>query len=424
MKDDLKASIEQTSKGGRDHKQGGLMGRNTITKLFRNMVRPHLRNFKRICKSRMKNVFRLQLDVLTIFFSIWFVTIYFAFKFGNDHSNKLHKNFMKRNTCFNNSGGEQPFSEHNGDYDIFARAQMVYEVDKWLYRNTSEIGQDIEVFNNRFLGNVLVVEDEIMITENDERNYHEMISHTPLAYLSDVPNVRVLLIGGGDGGTLFQVLKHSNVEQVTMVELDEDVVKVSKTFFPEFAKSYDDPRVKLIFGDGAKFVSERLNMTYVEVAEAEKEEILIADKKGITKAKFENEFELVIVDSTDYGPAIPLFSRQFYMQIQELLNDEKGILVFNCESPAWALHTVSHVSSLISSVFRRNYVYQVFQPTYVSGHYTFVFASDNIHPLNSFIDWGKYDIEKLQTRYYNKAVHLGSFYLPEFLKDVVTYDDI
>ena len=398
--------------------------RYTSTKLYRNICRPRLQKCKHFYRSSIRNIVRIQVDVLVVFFSVWFVTIYFAFKFGIDYSNKQHENFMNKNICFNSSSGKQPFSEHDGSYDAFARAQMVYEVKNWLYRNTSKIGQYIEVFSNTFFGNVLVVEDEIMITEYDERNYHEMISHTPLAYFNDVPNVRVLIIGGGDGGTLFQILKHKNVKQVTMVELDEDVVKVSKKYFPQFAKSYEDPRVKLIFDDGAKFVSERLNMTYVEIAEAEADVILAANEKGITKAKIENEFEVVIVDSTDYGPAIPLFTRQFYMQIQELLDDEKGILVFNCETPAWSLHTVSHVSSLISSIFKRNYLYQVFQPTYVSGHYTFMFASDNVHPLNTFINWDNYDVQKLHTRYYNKAVHLASFYLPEFVKDVVTYKDI
>ena len=180
----------------------------------------------------------------------------------------------------------------------------------------------------------------------------------------------------------------------------------------------------MIFDDGAKYVSERLGMKYIDIAEADPLEVRIADQIGITKAKPENEFDVILIDSTDYGPAIPLFTRQFYMQIQELLDDEKGILVFNCETPAWSLHTVSHVSSLISSIFKRNYLYQVFQPTYVSGHYTFMFASDNVHPLNTFINWDNYDVQKLHTRYYNKAVHLASFYLPEFVKDVVTYKDI
>ena len=395
--------------------------RYTSTKLYRNICRPRLQKCKHFYRSSIRNIVRIQVDVLVVFFSVWFVTIYFAFKFGIDYSNKQHENFMNKNICFNSSSGKQPFSEHDGSYDAFARAQMVYEVKNWLYRNTSNIGQYIEVFSNTFFGNVLVVEDEIMITEYDERNYHEMISHTPLAYFNDVPNVRVLIIGGGDGGTLFQILKHKNVKQVTMVELDEDVVKVSKKYFPQFAKSYEDPRVKLIFDDGAKFVSERLNMTYVEIAEAEADVILAANEKGITKAKIENEFEVVIVDSTDYGPAIPLFTRQFYMQIQELLDDEKGILVFNCDSPAWALDTVAYVSTLISSVYERNYLYQVFQPTYVSGHYTFMFASDNVHPINTPIDWKAFQGKNIKTKYYNQGIHQASFQLPQFLKDVVPH---
>ena len=112
---------------------------------------------------------------------------------------------------------------------------MVYEVDEWHPAPHSEF-QEIEVFSNLFFGKVLVVDEEIMITERDETSYHEMIAHVPLAYLSGEhqmkrilsqtgrKGLRVLIIGGGDGGTLLQVLKHPNVEKVTMVELDPAVV--------------------------------------------------------------------------------------------------------------------------------------------------------------------------------------------------------
>eukprot|EP00943_MAST-04B_sp_MAST-4B-sp1_P006690 g6690.t1 len=382
------------------------------------------RNCNRFWRSRCRNIKRIQLDICIIIISLWFLTLYFAVNFGNQLSFDRHANFLKRNICFDGVSGQRPFAEHEGKYDMNARAQMVYEVDKWLYRNNSKIGQKIEVFSNNFFGKVLVVEDEIMITEKDERHYHEMIAHVPLAYFNGIQNVRVLIIGGGDGGTLFQVLKHPNVRHVTMVELDEDVVKVSKKYFPEFAKSYDDPRVTLIIDDGAKFVSERLGMKYLNLEEAEPLEIQIASQKGIKNALPENEFEIIIVDSTDYGPAIPLFTRQFYMHIQELLNDENSILVFNCDSPSWAFDTVTHVSSLISSVYERNYLYQVFQPTYVSGYYTFMFASDNIHPVNTQVNWDTFKKKNIQTRYYNKGIHEAAFYLPQFLKDAVPHKDI
>ena len=393
---------------------------NEVTNATSSFRRP-FRTCSRFYRSRCRNIKRIQLDAFAIMFLIWGITLYFSFNFGIQHAMYRYESFFDRNICYDGVSGEKPFSEHEGTYDMHARAQMVYEVNERLYKNDSKIGQTIEVFSNSFFGNVLVVEDEIMITEKDERNYHEMISHVPLAYFNDAANVRVLIIGGGDGGTLFQVLKHPNVKHVTMVELDEDVVKVSKKYFPQFAKSYDDPRVTLIFDDGAKYVSERLGMKYINIAEADPLEVRIADQIGITKAKPENEFDVILIDSTDYGPAIPLFTRQFYMQIQELLDDEKGILVFNCDSPAWALDTVAYVSTLISSVYERNYLYQVFQPTYVSGHYTFMFASDNVHPINTPIDWNAFQGKNIKTKYYNQGIHQASFQLPQFLKDVVPH---
>ena len=112
-----------------------------------------------------------------------------------------------------------------------------YEVEQWYPKPTSSF-QDIEMFRSKFFGNVLVIDNEIMITERDEMHYHEMIAHVPLAYLPSAK--RVLIIGGGDGGTLSQVLKHSNVDHVTIIELDPAVVATSRKYFPDLAKAYDD----------------------------------------------------------------------------------------------------------------------------------------------------------------------------------------
>ncbi len=389
---------------------------NTLGESGSSSLRHPTRLCRRLCRARCKNVRRMQIDVYVIILAVWVFTLYLAFNFGTRITFGHYRQFFEENLCFDSVSGERPFVEHLGNFDVIARAQMVYEVDKVLYTNHSKIGQKIEVFRNSFLRKVLAVENEIMITERDERNYHEMIAHIPLAYFNDIPNVRILIIGGGDGGTLFQVLKHPNVKYVTMVELDEGVVEVSKRFFPQFAGAYSDPRVSLVFDDGAKYVSKRLGVKYINVAKASPLELRIANQKGISKGEPETEFDVVIVDGTGYGEAAPLFSRQFYMQVHELLNDEHGILACKCGSPAWALSTVSHVSSLISRVFKQNYLYQVFQPTYLSGHYTFMFASDNVHPIKTPINWQKWDAKNIDTRYYNKGIHHASFYLPQFLK--------
>merc|ERR1712023_129222 len=145
-----------------------------------------------------------------------------------------------------------------------------------------------------------------------------MIAHVPLAYLSGKgqmqkilsqtgqKGLRVLLIGGGDGGTLLQILKHRNVETVTVVELDPAVVNTSKTYFPKLAQAFEDDRCNLIFADGAKFVSERLGMDYVNFVDGDEETIKLANSRGLKTALPEKQFELIIVDSTDFGVAAPL----------------------------------------------------------------------------------------------------------------------
>ena len=162
-------------------------------------------------------------------------------------------------TCYGGPYGNKPFSEHDGEYEDLSRTSIVYEVEEWYPKPKSDY-QEIEMFRSRFFGNVLVIDNEIMITEKDEKHYHEMISHVPLSYLPRAK--RVLIIGGGDGGTLLQVLKHSNLESVVIIELDPAVVKTSRQYFPLLSVAYDDARVHLIHMNGAKYVAEYVGERY------------------------------------------------------------------------------------------------------------------------------------------------------------------
>ena len=120
--------------------------------------------------------------------------------------------------------------------------------------------QDIEMFRSSFFGNVLVIDNEIMITEKDETHYHEMIAHVPLLYADQAE--RVLISGGGDGGSLGQVLKHTNIKEVTIIELDPAVVRTCRNYFSKIASSFDDARVSLLHENGAKHVSEYVGLEY------------------------------------------------------------------------------------------------------------------------------------------------------------------
>jgi len=156
--------------------------------------------------------------------------------------------------------------------------------------------QKIDVYETARLGKMLLLDDIIMLTEYDEFAYHEMIAHPSLHVHPKVK--KVLVIGGGDGGTVREILKHSDIQEVHVCEIDEEVISVCKKHFPTLSSGFDNPKVKIFFEDGAAFVRER-----------------------------KNEYDLIIVDSSDpIGPAEVLFQEQFYRNMFDALKDD-GITV-------------------------------------------------------------------------------------------------
>jgi spermidine synthase len=154
-------------------------------------------------------------------------------------------------------------------------------ITKSLEKIKSEF-QEIEVVDSDAFGKILLIDGIIMVTESDEFCYHEMIAHVPLCVHTKAQ--KVLVIGGGDGGTVREILKHDNIKEVEVCEIDEKVIEVSKKHFPYLANSFNDPRVQIYCEDGNKFI----------------------------KAK-KNEYDIIIVDSSDpIGPAEVLFRREFY----------------------------------------------------------------------------------------------------------------
>jgi len=284
---------------------------------------------------------------------------------------------------------ETPFAEF---YSV-SQSYNVYKVLEKLYTKKSAF-QLIEVWSTSFFGNLLVIDGDVMLTERDEKHYHEMIVHVPLNYLPKASTV--LIIGGGDGGTLREVLKHPNINTVTMIEIDEEVVLTSKKYFPKLATGFEDSRAQIIHQDGAVWVQEQL-------------------KKESGTAPL---FDVAIVDSTDYNAAITLFTDKFYANLKRLLKPN-GILVFNVDSPSFALSTIRNADIQMREIFSKVFHYQVFQPTYLSGHYAFLFASDKIHPFETEIDWNAWHEKKLDCHYYNPDVHYASFVLPNFMQVVL-----
>lgn len=286
----------------------------------------------------------------------------------------------------------------------------VYDVQRRLQVVQSPF-QLIEVFQSFFHGRILTIDGALMITERDEKNYHEMLAHVPLNYVPTAS--KVLVIGGGDGGTVTQVVKHDNLHVITWVEIDEMVVHTARRYFPGVCAGSRDRRVRLVIRDAAQWVAE-------QQFEGLRDEVPTAPGEAGEAGGPANEpaYDVVLIDSTDFNRAEPLFSVQFYHSVKAIMG-RRSILCFNIDSPQWGQVRLVQFYNRLSAIFQHVFVYQVFQPTYASGHYSFIFASDTVHPGKEAVDWVRWNQRNISTRYYNPDVHYASFLLPTQLRDVL-----
>jgi spermidine synthase len=249
--------------------------------------------------------------------------------------------------------------------------------------------QQIDIFDSEEFGRFLTLDGLMMVTEKDEFIYHDMIVHVPMAANPDAK--RVLVIGGGDGGTVRELTRYGSVEHIDMVDIDEMVVDACRKYLPFTSCRLDDPRVSLCFEDGLKFVR-----------------------------RFEKSYDLIIVDSTDpFGPGEGLFTREFYGSCFKALTDG-GILVNQHENPYYESysHAMKRAHSRIREFFPVCRVYQAHIPTYPSGHWLFGFASKRFDPLTD-LDAGRWNSMGIDTKYYNTDLHVGAFALPSYVKRVL-----
>jgi spermidine synthase len=258
--------------------------------------------------------------------------------------------------------------------DPYAPIQYSYEVSRILYSGKSRF-QEIVVFENPFFGRVLVLDGVVQITERDEFFYHEMLVHVVMHSHPDPK--RVVVIGGGDGGTVREVLKHKSVEKVYFVEIDEDVINVSKKFFPSVASGMKDKRVQIKCMDGAEFVKGR-------------------------KA----DIDLVIVDSTDIvGFAKSLFTRKFFRSVQGCLTPN-GMFVSLSESLHFHKEIVVQVQETMRSVFPVVDLYAAPIATYAGNWWTFSVGSMGLNPREIRRK------ARINAKYYSPEIHRCAF-LPE-----------
>ncbi|MDR1885630.1 MAG: polyamine aminopropyltransferase [Synergistaceae bacterium] len=245
--------------------------------------------------------------------------------------------------------------------------------------------QRIDLFDSEEFGRFLTLDGLMMLTERDEFIYHEMITHVPMA--TNPASRRALVIGGGDGGTVRELARYPGIEHIDMVDIDEMVVDVCREHLTATSCRLGDPRVHLYFEDGLRFVR-----------------------------RFENAYDLIIVDSTDpFGPGEGLFTREFYGNCFKALSPD-GILVNQHENPYYESysHAMRRAHGRIREFFPICRVYQAHIPTYPSGHWLFGFASKKYDPLED-LDAAAWDALGLSTRYYNSRLHTGAFMLPTYV---------
>ena len=221
-------------------------------------------------------------------------------------------------------------------------------------------------------------------TERDEFVYHEMIAH-PALFLHPKPR-RVLVIGGGDGGTVREVLKHRSVERCVLVEIDGLVVSASRKYIPQTAGALSDRRATVLIDDGVKFVAET-----------------------------EEKFDVVIVDSTEpFGPAAELFGPAFYKNVKRILTED-GVVASQAGSPFYEISTIKNLFKITTKIFPVVEVCLFNNLTYPGGLWAFTFATKGLHPVKDFRP-ARVKASKLKLRWYNAEIHAACFALPNFLK--------
>lgn len=258
-------------------------------------------------------------------------------------------------------------------------------IKEQLYHGKSPF-QDIDFFTSEEFGTFFTLDGLMMVTEKDEFIYHDMISHVPMAVNPNIESV--LVIGGGDGGTIRELTRYKGIKRIDMVEIDELVVRKCQQYLSLTSSKLEDSRVNLFFEDGVAYIERR-----------------------------KDEYDLIIIDSTDpIGPGEGLFTKSFYENCYKALKND-GILINQHESPYYDRDrkNMSRAHKRIKETFEVAEVYQFHMPTYPSGHWLFGFASKKYHPIKDLKEdmWLENDLE---TKYYNLELHKGAFALPTYVK--------
>jgi spermidine synthase len=263
-------------------------------------------------------------------------------------------------------------------------------IDELLYDSETE-HQRMIIFHNASLGRVMALDGIVQTTEKDEFIYHEILAHVPILAHGAVR--RVLIIGGGDGGMLREVAKHTGVVAITLVEVDPGVIDLCRQFLPNHsAGAFEDERLDLVIADGLAFVKE-------------------------TEARF----DVIISDSTDpIGPGESLFTEAFYAACKRCLNPG-GVLVTQNGVVFNQMDEVVATAHHLKGFFADWHFFSAAVPTYVGGIMAFGWASDNAslrrQPLEVIAR--RFAKAAIDTRYYTPEIHRAAFALPRYLLEAI-----
>ncbi|WWP00485.1 MAG: polyamine aminopropyltransferase [Candidatus Dasytiphilus stammeri] len=273
---------------------------------------------------------------------------------------------------------------------LYPNFGQYFYVENIVYYNNKL--QELMIFENKTFGRILALDGIVQTTELDEFIYHEMLTHIPLLSCNNPKNI--LIIGGGDGATLREVSKYRSIENITMVEIDENVVNFCRQYLPKHsANAFLDPRLKLIIDDGMNFVD-----TCNDI------------------------FDIIIVDRTDpIGPGTSLFTTEFYEKCSKCLHKD-GIWVAQNGISLFQKKEIINSYYNLRQFFKDVTFYQASIPSYYGGMMLFSWASHNpqLRQFNSQILQIKLSNASLYCKYYNPEIHLGSFAIPQYMLKILS----
>lgn len=290
-------------------------------------------------------------------------------------------------TCETNNTEKSRIELDNWFIEPYHQTGVALESGKTLFCKQSDF-QEVKVLETLAYGKLLTLDGCVMTTDKDEFVYHEMISHIPM--LSHPNPKKVLVIGGGDGGTVREILKHPCVEEVVLCEIDGMVIDACKEYFPAIASEMvnENPKLKIHVADGVAF---------------------LADKQ--------NEYDVILIDSSDpIGIGEGLFNRAFYKTAFDALKPD-GILTAQTDGTFPEHSTIARVYPIFKELFPIVNCYHGHIPTYPGGLWTWSFCSKQYQP--KVADQSRYEKIAATCKYYNQDIHTGAFLLPQFLRNLV-----